>query len=148
LPFVVLALIHFQMNELPEAVQMLRARHRLNRNDYLSGWFCEALSRQGAEPGSPVEKEAVLAFEDAVRANPKAGPPLTRLGKFLVKRGDLDRASDAFERALKLDPDDTAAAYQLAFLCRKKGASKRMSCSPGSARPRPKTPIRPPERTW
>jgi cytochrome c-type biogenesis protein CcmH/NrfG len=105
---------------------MLRTHHQLNRNDYLSGWLLgEALSRQGAEPGSPEEKEAVGALEDAVRANPNAGPPLTLLGKFLVKRGDLDRAADAFERALKLDPEDTAAAYQLAFLCRKKGDTER-----------------------
>jgi tetratricopeptide (TPR) repeat protein len=126
LPVVVLALIRFQMNKIPEAVQMLRARHRLNHNDYLSGWFLgEALSRRGAEPGSPEEKEAVLDLEDAVRVNPNAGPALTLLGKFLVKRGDVDRAADAFERALKLDPDDIAAAYQLAFLCRKKGDTQR-----------------------
>jgi thioredoxin-like negative regulator of GroEL len=43
----------------------------------------------------------------------------------LVKRGDVDRATDAFERALKLDPGDIAAAYQLAFLCRKRGDTQR-----------------------
>jgi tetratricopeptide (TPR) repeat protein len=126
LPVVVLALIRFQMNKVPEAIQMLRERHRLNQNDYLSSWFLgDTLSRQRPELGSTEEKEAVLALEDAVRVNPNAGPALTLLGKLLVNRGDLDRAASAFERALQVDPEDTAAAYQLAFLCRKKGDTQR-----------------------
>jgi tetratricopeptide (TPR) repeat protein len=126
LPFVALALVRMQMNQLPEAIDVLRKRRRLNPDDYLAGWFlAEAISRQGAEPGTPQEKEAVRALEDAVRVNPNAGQPRTLLGKFLAKRGDVDRAADAFEHALKLDPDDTAAAYQLAFICRKQGDTKR-----------------------
>lgn len=126
LPYAALALVRMQMNKLPEAIQVLRNRRRLNPNDYLADWFlAETISRQGAEPGTPQEKEAVRALEDAVRVNPNAGQPRTLLGKFLAKRGETDRAADAFERALKLDPDDTAAAYQLAFLCRKKGDIQR-----------------------
>jgi len=126
LPFVALALVRMQMNKLPEAIDVLRSRRRLNPNDYLSDWcLAEAISRQGAEPGTPQEKEAVRALEDALRVKPAAGQAQTLLGKFLVKRGDLDGAKAALERALKLDPDDTTAAYQLAFLCRKKGDVQR-----------------------
>lgn len=126
LPWVALALVRMQMNKLPEAIDVLRQRRKLNPNDYLSDWFLgEALSREGALPGTPEEKEAVLALEDAIRVNPAASQPRTVLGKFLVRRGDLDRAADTFERALKLDPDDTTAAYQLALLYRKKGNTKR-----------------------
>ena len=126
LPFAALALVRMQMNKLPEAIEVLRSRRRLNPKDYLADWFlAEAISRQGAEPGTPQEKEAVRALEDAVRANPNAGQARTLLGKFLAKRGEVDRAADAFEHALKLDPEDTGAAYQLAFLCRKKGDLKR-----------------------
>jgi tetratricopeptide (TPR) repeat protein len=126
LPYAALALVRMQMNKLPEAIDVLRSRRRRNPNDYLADWFlAEAISRQGAAPGTPQEKEAVRALEDAVRANPNASQPRTLLGKFLAKRGEVDRAADAFERALKLDPDDTTAAYQLAFLCRKKGDLQR-----------------------
>ncbi|MBZ5621951.1 MAG: tetratricopeptide repeat protein [Acidobacteriia bacterium] len=126
LPFVALALVRMQMNKLPEAIEVLRRRRQLNREDYLVDWFLgEALSRDGAPPGSPEEREAVGALEDAVRVKPDSSAPRTLLGKFLVKRGELERAAESFEKALKLDPDDTTAAYQLALLYRKKGNAQR-----------------------
>jgi tetratricopeptide (TPR) repeat protein len=126
LPLVALALVRMQMNHLPEAIDVLRARRKVNREDYLVNWFLgEALSRDGAAPGSPEESEAVAALEDAVRIKPNVGAPRTLLGKFLVKRGQLDRAAENFEKSLQLDPDDTTAAYQLATLYRKKGNTQR-----------------------
>ena len=47
------------------------------------------------------------------------------LGRMLVKRGETDRATRQFEEALKLEPDDNTAAYQLALLYRKAGNTKR-----------------------
>ena len=51
--------------------------------------------------------------------------PRVLLGKMLLKRGDPDRATRQFEEALKLEPDDNTAAYQLALLYRKAGNTKR-----------------------
>jgi tetratricopeptide (TPR) repeat protein len=126
LPYVALALARLQMNKLPEAIDLLRQRRKINASDYLADWFLgEAISRAGAEPGSAEEKEAVAALEDAARANPRAAAARSLLGKFLAKRGETERAAAAFEAALALDPDDTTAAYQLAVLCRKRGDTKR-----------------------
>lgn len=126
LPVVALALVRMQMNHLPEAIGALRQRRQVNRQDYLVDWFLgEALSRDGASPGSAEESEAVAALEDAVRVKPNASAPRTLLGKFMVKRGQPDRAAESFETALQLDPDDTTAAYQLALLYRKKGNAQR-----------------------
>jgi tetratricopeptide (TPR) repeat protein len=126
LPFVALALVRMQMNNLSEAIDVLRQRRKLKHGDYLVDWFLgEALSRDGALPGSPEEAEAVAALEDAVRAKPDAAQPQTLLGKFLVKRGETERAAKTFEQALELDPDDTTAAYQLALLYRKSGNASR-----------------------
>jgi tetratricopeptide (TPR) repeat protein len=126
LPYVSLALVEMQMNKLPEAIAVLRRRRAVNSKDYVANWFlAEALSREGALPGTDAEREAVAAAEQAVRIKPGGGPPHVLLGKMLVKRGQTDRAVDQFEQALKIDPDDTSAAYQLAQLYRKKGNSKR-----------------------
>jgi tetratricopeptide (TPR) repeat protein len=126
LPYVALALVRMQMNKLADAIEVLRDRRKLNRGDYLVDWFLgEALSRDGAEPGSPEEAEAMAALEDAVRAKPDVSAPRTLLGKFQVKHGELDRAAASFEKALALDPADNTAAYQLALLYRKKGNAQR-----------------------
>ena len=126
LPYIALALVQMQLNKLPEAVALLRRRRRLDPKDYMSAWFLgEALSREGAAPGTAEEKEAVESLEDAARLNANASQPRTLLGKFLMKRGDLDRAAEAFESALRLDPADASATYQLALAYRKKGNAKR-----------------------
>src|SRR5262249_18341978 len=42
-----------------------------------------------------------------------------------AKRGDLSKAAQEFEAILKLQPNDASAAYQLAVIYRKTGATKR-----------------------
>jgi tetratricopeptide (TPR) repeat protein len=126
LPYVALALVRMQMNKLPEAVEVLRARRKANPDDYLPHWFLgEALNREGVLPASSEEAEAVGALEESIRLKPDRGAPRTLLGKFLSKRGDLTHAAQNFEAALKLDPEDTTAAYQLALVYRKQGDTKR-----------------------
>jgi tetratricopeptide (TPR) repeat protein len=126
LPYVALALVRMQMNKLPEAVEVLRERRKANPEDYLPNWFLgEALNREGVLPGSPEEAEAVAALEQSIRLKSDRGAPRTLLGKFLSKRGDLAHAAQNFEAALKLDPEDTTAAYQLALVYRKQGDTKR-----------------------
>jgi len=45
--------------------------------------------------------------------------------KMLLKRGQVDRAIEHFEKALDLDKDNVAAAYQLAQVYRKNGNPQR-----------------------
>lgn len=125
-PYVALALVQIEQGKLAEAITGLRVRRASDPKDYLVNWIlAEAISQEGASPGSPAEKEAVQALEDAVRVNPAAPQPRALLARLLAKRGDLDRAIREFETALKLEPDDAAAAYQLAQLYQQRGAGKR-----------------------
>ena len=125
LPHVALALVRIEQNKLTEAIQGLRERRIANPKDYQVNWIlAEAISQEGPEQGSAAEKEAFLALEDAVRANPGAAQPRALLANFLVKRSDLVRATREFETALKLDPNDAAAAYQLALLYQKTGNTR------------------------
>ena len=126
LPYVALALVQVERSKHAEAIQVLRARRKLDRNDYLVNWIlAEAITQEGAEPGSESEKEAVEALEDAVRANSSVAQPRALLARLLAKRGDLKRAIREFERALKLQPDDASAEYQLAVLYQRTGDVKR-----------------------
>jgi tetratricopeptide (TPR) repeat protein len=49
----------------------------------------------------------------------------TLLGKLLLKREQTDRAIVQFQEALKLEPDNVAAAYQLAQAYRNNGEAER-----------------------
>jgi len=126
LPYVALALVRIEQSKFAEAIQGLRERRSANPRDYLVNWIlAEAITQEGAEPGSAAEKEAFLALEDALRANTRGAQPRALLASLLAKRSDLPRATREFETVLKLDPNDAASAYQLAVLYQKTGATKR-----------------------
>jgi tetratricopeptide (TPR) repeat protein len=126
LPWVALALTQIEQKKLSEAAQGLRARRAVSPRDFLVNWIlAEAIIQDGAEPGSPAEKEAYSALETAIRANPSAAQPRALLAGLLVKRSELVRAAREFEAALKLDPSDAATAYQLAMLYQKTGGTRR-----------------------
>lgn len=126
LPWVALALTQIEQKKLAAAIGVLRLRRTASPNDFLVNWIlAEAIIEDGAEPGSPAEKEAFSALETAVRASPSAAQPRALLAGLLVKRSEFTRAAREFEAALKLDPSDAAAAYQLAMLYQKTGATRR-----------------------
>jgi Flp pilus assembly protein TadD len=71
------------------------------------------------EQGS--DDEAIPVLREAAQLNAAASTPRVLLGKLLVKKGETEPAARCFEEALKLDPNDHTAAYQLAVLYRKAG---------------------------
>jgi len=79
------------------------------------------VTHQTGPSGKKVNK--VLIAEDVYY--PGAAEPRTLLARLLVKRGDLGRAAREFEAALKIQPDDASAAYQLALVYQKTGATRR-----------------------
>jgi tetratricopeptide (TPR) repeat protein len=126
LPYVALALVLMQRDEVAEATRILRKRVRMDANDYLALWFLgEALNRGGAAPGSAEQKEAMAALERSVKLNPDVVQSRILLSKLLFRNGDLEHAASNLEHAIQLEPDNTAALYQLAQVCSKKGQSER-----------------------
>jgi tetratricopeptide (TPR) repeat protein len=126
IPLVAMGLLRMQMGRLAEAIEVLRKCRAQHPKEYVVNWILgEALSQQGLEPGTDAEKEAAQALEAAVRANARASEPRVLLGRILVKRGDLGAAIRQFEAALKIQPDDVSASYQLALLYQRTGNTKR-----------------------
>jgi tetratricopeptide (TPR) repeat protein len=120
LPQVALALVRIDTSQYAEAADGLRARRA--SKDYRIHWLlAEALSRAGADPGTDAAKEAIAELQQAVRLNASAGPPRALLGKMLAKSGDAAGAAAQLEAALRIDPEDMTAAYQLAMIYRDQG---------------------------
>ena len=67
-----------------------------------------------------LERAAVMAFERAAQANPGAST-LYRLGTLLARSGETDRAREAYERALALQPDLAEASNDLGALLAQAG---------------------------
>jgi tetratricopeptide (TPR) repeat protein len=125
LTHVAMALIYMQMDRVGEAVDILRKRCSTAPNDAVAQWFLgEALSRQGARPGSAEEQEALRALERSVELQPDLLQAQVLLGKLLMRSGDLERAAAHLEIALKLDANHMAAIYQLAQVRQKQGRAE------------------------
>ena len=60
-------------------------------------------------------RRAAREFERAAAMRPDWARPLVNLGDARLALGELDGAIEAYRRAVKLDPDDTAAANNLAW---------------------------------
>jgi tetratricopeptide (TPR) repeat protein len=126
LPNVALALIMMQMNRADAAVQRLRQRVSQFPDDYLALWYLgEALNRSGTTPGSAEHKEAIGALRRSVQLNPDISQSHELLGKLLAREGRLDEAASQLETAIKLEPGNEAAIYQLAQVYSKKGDAVR-----------------------
>ena len=61
-------------------------------------------------------REGAAEFRKAVAANPNSVPALINLGAALTQTGDLKEAAEQFEQALRIDPDNLNAHYNLAVL--------------------------------
>jgi Tfp pilus assembly protein PilF len=67
-----------------------------------------------------LDKPAIVAFEQAAQGSPNASI-LYRLGGLLVRTGQRDKARDAYERALAVQPDLAEASNDLGTLLAEKG---------------------------
>ena len=65
--------------------------------------------------------DAERAFETARSLDRHASDADFNLGRLAVVRGDLTTAAARFERALRIQPDDFRANYQLGLIYRQRG---------------------------
>ena len=125
LPQVALGLALLQVDRQAEAVTVLRRQSDRSPEDPRVFWLLgEALSRSGNRSDGKEEKEAVGALERSIRLDPRWSQSRALLGKLLL-RGEVDRAVQELELAIKLDPDDLSATYQLAQALQRKGQTER-----------------------
>jgi len=121
-PYAALAMVWMQTGRTPKAVETLRAEvGRRSRDHVVPYMFAVAVMRSGVDPAAPEAAEAVAALRTSIAANESFSPAHSELGRLLLKRDDVDGAIAELERATTLDPDATAALYNLAQAYRRKG---------------------------
>jgi tetratricopeptide (TPR) repeat protein len=127
LPRVALGLVLLQMDRADEAATVLRASTVSSDDRYLVNWFlAEALSRgSSGEQGGAEQDEAVAALRSCIEQRPDLSQPRVLLGKFLLRQGKIGGAIEQLEQALRIEPGNTTATYQLAQAYRRNGDTKR-----------------------
>ena len=75
----------------------------------------------GVALGSPHLLAAIAAYEEAVELDSRFAAAWTNLGSLLACTGDLERARDCFDQALRHDPDQPEAQCNLAELALRTG---------------------------
>ena len=124
-PYAALAMIWMQTGQTDKAVEALRKESRIRKDHIVPYTFAVALVRSGVDPAAPEAMEAIEALRASIRANAEFAPARSQLGRLLLKRNDLDGAIRELEKATSLDPDATAALYNLAQAYIRKGDKTR-----------------------
>lgn len=126
LPAAAMELAAIQQSRLPEAIRDLREKVRRNNGSgvlwYLLG---AALIRGGAQEGDREHAEAVAAFQQAMRCNPRLLYPYIELAKIYQRADRVQDSLPLLERARELAPSAHAPYYLLASAYRKLDQPKR-----------------------
>jgi len=97
-----------------QAVQVLLPAARLNMNNAML-WVNLAAAHLGRleTAGPKQQQQAISAYEQALRADPKAPNVHYHLGLIYKEQGNLSRAAALFQRALDVNPNDKDAKMWL-----------------------------------
>ncbi|MFM7058296.1 MAG: tetratricopeptide repeat protein [Planctomycetota bacterium] len=83
---------------------LMQGRTRVSEEDEARSQFAAANSRLAEERGDV--QSAVAMYREAIRINPENSDALWRLGLLHIRQNEFDLATDAFERAVDLDPQN------------------------------------------
>ncbi len=97
-----------------QAVKVLLPAARHNRQSAML-WTNLAAAHLGRleTSGPKQQQQAITAYEQALRADPKAPNVHYHLGLIYKEQGNLSRASALFQRALEVNPNDKDAQHWL-----------------------------------
>ena len=116
-----------QENELGRSLEIVRARLKQAPDDpALNYLLAEVLIRKGVSPGTAEFREAKDAAQRAVHSKPDFALAYDVLSVLYLRAGQTSQAIDASRRALKADPEDSAAAYHLIVCLSKEGDKKEL----------------------
>jgi predicted Zn-dependent protease len=121
-PYAALAMVWMQTGQAAKAVEVLREQARRGHGGHVVPYtFAMAVMRSGVDPAAPEAAEAIEALRASLRAKADFAPARSELGRLLLKRGDVDGAVAALERAVSDDTASSSALYNLAQAYMKKG---------------------------
>lgn len=106
-------------NAAQAAVMFQRARARDSHDPRAWYLYALALSKQDTGDVESTRARAVAALRKAIEIDPDDANSHALLGRLELDMGNTGAASRQWETALKLDPDNATALYQLSLLYRK-----------------------------
>lgn len=110
-----------QENKVEESLRIVKRRLAKEPADAtLNYLLAELLIRQGVQPGTAAFREAQAAAETAVHAKPDFTLAEDVLTELYLRSGEAALAEETARLALKSDPDDQSAVYNLIVCIRKK----------------------------
>ena len=106
-PKIGLAFVLLQNQRQAEATEILNQVLSIKPNFFVHYLMAELRIREGSDD------EALSQLQASAKLEPKFSPTHTNLGKLLLKKKEIPQAIEELELAVKLDPDDATAYYQL-----------------------------------
>jgi len=117
-----LSMLFRQDQQLPAAIRILREKLTERPSDAtLNYLLADTLIRTGAEPGQPAFNEAVSLLNKTLLLEPGFQKAHISLGKLYLRASRLEDASKQLREAIRIDPRDRSAIYQLMLLFRRNG---------------------------
>jgi tetratricopeptide (TPR) repeat protein len=105
-----------------QSLQVVRARLQKSPDDPILNYLlAEILLRKGVQPGMPEFQEAVSAARRSIQKNPDFVLAHNVLSELYLRAGNTQEAIAQSNSALKADPNDQTALYNLIMALRKSG---------------------------
>jgi len=121
LPFLALGISQLESGDPASAAGSFQNAQSVEPHDFRTHYlYALALTKKGNNGA-----EAVIALRKAIELNSQDARPHTLLGQLLLAEERPNEAASEWERALRIDPENQTALYQLGLLCRKQGKTER-----------------------
>jgi tetratricopeptide (TPR) repeat protein len=124
-PLLALGISQLEDGNAGEAAGTFRQAARIAPDDYRAEYFyATALTRTGVQDQASRPEEIIAALRRAIALNSHDPKPHVSLVQAYVAAGRPPAAIVEFEGALKLDPENSTALYQLGLIYRKQGKTE------------------------
>jgi len=125
LPWLALGVSALESGNAAQAVALFDKAGTLDLHDARAFYlYALAISKEGADSGAN-RASALAALHTAIKLDARDAASYSLLGHFELAAGNAAAAGREWETALKLDPRNTTALYQLSLLYRKQGRTER-----------------------
>jgi Flp pilus assembly protein TadD len=121
LPLLALGVSQLESGDAAQAVATFQRARTVEPSDSRGHYlYANALAKINGESGKD-RAGAIAALRKAIELNSRDARSHTLLGQLLLAAGETNAAAIEWQRALKIDPENATALYQLGTLYRKQG---------------------------
>jgi len=122
LPLLALGISRLESGDAAQAAVLFeKARAADPRDSRAHYLYATALSRESGVISGEMRAKAIAAVHKAIELDPKDARAHALLGQFDLAAGKPDAAALDWQTALKIEPENTTALYQLGLLRRRQG---------------------------